>query len=154
HTKAFRGPLEQGAAAGGRSLDGFRICPSVNVYINDDLENARNAMRPILALYVGGMGSRDQNFYNRLMVTYGFEEAAEEVQELYLSGRKTEAMMALPDEFIDLVSIVGPRDKVRAKIKSFRDAGVDTLIVWPVMPDQDERKRQLAMIAELNEELH
>jgi F420-dependent oxidoreductase-like protein len=154
HTKAFRGPLEQGAAAGGRSLDDFRICPSVNVYINDDLESARNAMRPILALYVGGMGSRDQNFYNRLMVTYGFEKAAEEVQELYLSGRKTEAMMALPDEFIDLVSIVGPRDKVRAKIKSFRDAGVDTLIVWPVMPDQDERKRQLAMIAELNEELH
>ena len=154
HTKAFRGPLEQGAAAGGRSLDDFRICPSVNVYINDDLESARNAMRPILALYVGGMGSRDQNFYNRLMVTYGFEKAAEEVQELYLSGRKTEAMMALPDEFIDLVSIVGPRDKVRAKIKSFRDAGVDTLIVWPVMPDQDERKRQHAMIAELNEELH
>jgi F420-dependent oxidoreductase-like protein len=153
HTKAFRGPLEQGAAAGGRSLDDFRICPSVNVYINDDLESARNAMRPVLALYVGGMGSRDQNFYNRLMVTYGFEKAAEEVQELYLSGRKTEAMMALPDEFIDLVSIVGPRDKVRAKIKSFRDAGVDTLIVWPVMPDQEERIRQLGMIAELNEEL-
>jgi F420-dependent oxidoreductase-like protein len=153
HTKAFRGPLEQGAAAGGRSLDDFKICPSVNVYINDDLESARNAMRPVLALYVGGMGSREQNFYNRLMVTYGFEKAAEEVQELYLSGRKTEAMMALPDEFIDLVSIVGPRDKVRAKIKSFRDAGVDTLIVWPVMPDQDERKKQLAMIAELNEEL-
>jgi F420-dependent oxidoreductase-like protein len=153
HTKAFRGPLEQGAAAGGRSLDDFRICPSVNVYINDDLESARNAMRPVLALYVGGMGSREQNFYNRLMVTYGFEKAAEEVQELYLSGRKTEAMMALPDEFIDLVSIVGPRDKVRAKIKSFRDAGVDTLIVWPVMPDQEERKRQIGMIAELNEEL-
>jgi F420-dependent oxidoreductase-like protein len=154
HTKAFRGPLEQGAAAGGRSLDDFKICPSVNAYINDDLESARNAMRPVLALYVGGMGSRDQNFYNRLMVTYGFEKAAEEVQELYLSGRKTEAMMALPDEFIDLVSIVGPRDKVRAKIKSFRDAGVDTLIVWPVMPDQEERKRQIGMIAELNEELN
>ena len=153
HTKAFRGPLEEGAKAGGRSLDGFRICPSVNVYISDDLESARNAMRPILALYVGGMGSREQNFYNRLMVAYGFEKAAEEVQELYLAGQKTEAMFALPDEFIDLVSIVGPRDRVKAKIKSFRDAGVDTLIVWPIMPDQEERKKQLGIIAELNREL-
>jgi len=153
NTAAFRGPLEEGAAAGKRSLDDFRICPSVNVYINDDLENARNAMRPILALYVGGMGSREQNFYNRLMVAYGFERAAEEVQELYLAGRKTEAMFALPDDFIDLVTIVGPRDRVKAKIKAFRDAGVDTLIVWPVMPDNDERKSQLGLIAELNQEI-
>ncbi len=149
NTAAFRGPLEEGAAAGKRSLDDFRICPSVNVYINDDLESARNAMRPILALYVGGMGSREQNFYNRLMVSYGFERAAEEVQELYLAGRKTEAMFALPDDFIDLVTINGPRDRVKAKIKAFRDAGIDTLIVWPIMPDHDERMKQLAMIAEL-----
>ena len=67
HTKALRGPLEEGAARAGRSLDDFRICPSVNVMISDDLESARNAMRPILALYVGGMGSREQNFYNRLV---------------------------------------------------------------------------------------
>jgi F420-dependent oxidoreductase-like protein len=153
NTKAFRGPLEEGAKAGGRSLADFRICPSVNVYINDDLESARNAMRPILALYVGGMGSREQNFYNRLMVSYGFERAAEEVQELYLAGRKTEAMFALPDDFIDLVTIVGPRERVRSKIKSFRDAGVDTLIVWPIMPDQAERKEQLRVIAELNQEV-
>jgi F420-dependent oxidoreductase-like protein len=153
NTAAFRGPLEEGAKAGGRSLDDFLICPSVNVYISDDLESARNAMRPILALYVGGMGSREQNFYNRLMVSYGFERAAAEVQDLYLEGRKTEAMFALPDEFIDLVAIVGPRDRVKAKIMSFRDAGVDTLIVWPIMPDQEERKKQLGMIAELNREL-
>ena len=153
HTHAFRGALEEGATKAGRSLDDFRICPSVNAYIDDDIESARNALRPILALYVGGMGSREQNFYNRLMVTYGFERAAEEVQELYLSGRKTEAMFALPDDFIDLVSIVGTRDRARAKIKAFRDAGVDTLIVWPVMPDQEVRKEQLRIIAELNEEL-
>jgi F420-dependent oxidoreductase-like protein len=150
HTKALRGPLEEGAARGGRTLDDFRVCPSVNVMITDDLESARNAMRPILALYVGGMGSREQNFYNRLVSSYGFERAAEEVQELYLAGRKTEAMFALPDELIDLVCIVGPRDRVRAKLRAFRDAGVDTLIVWPVMPDHDERKRQLTMLSELN----
>jgi F420-dependent oxidoreductase-like protein len=152
HTAALRGPLQEGAARAGRSLDGFRICPSVNVMVSDDLEGARNAMRPILGLYVGGMGSREQNFYNRLMVAYGFERAAEEVQELYLAGRKTEAMFALPDDFIDLVTIVGPRERVQAKIRAFRDAGVDTLIVWPVMPDNEERKRQLGLIAELNQE--
>jgi alkanesulfonate monooxygenase SsuD/methylene tetrahydromethanopterin reductase-like flavin-dependent oxidoreductase (luciferase family) len=110
-------------------------------------------MRPILALYVGGMGSVKQNFYNRLMASYGFERAAQEVQELYLAGKKTEAMFALPDELIDLVSIVGPRDRVKQKIRAFRDAGVDTLIVWPVMPDHEERKEQLRAIAELNEEI-
>ena len=153
HTKALRVPLEEGAARAGRSLEGFRICPSVNVMIGDDLESARNAMRPILALYVGGMGSREQNFYNRLVSTFGFEKAAEEVQELYLAGRKTEAMFALPDELIDLVTIVGPRDRAKAKMRAFRDAGVDTLVVWPIMPDQDVRKEQLRMLAELNGEL-
>jgi F420-dependent oxidoreductase-like protein len=153
HMKELRAPLEEGAARINRSLDDFRICPSVNVMIGDDLENARNAMRPILALYVGGMGSREQNFYNRLMSGYGFERAAAEVQDLYLEGRKTEAMFALPDEFIDLVSIVGPRDRAKEKIRAFRDAGVDTLIVWPIMPDNEERKNQLELVAEINQEL-
>jgi F420-dependent oxidoreductase-like protein len=153
HTAELRGPLEEGAARAGRSLDDFRICPSVNVMISDDIESARNAMRPVLALYVGGMGSREQNFYNRLVSTYGFESAAKEVQELYLAGKRTEAMFALPDELIDLVSIVGPRDKAKEKIRAFRDAGVDTLIVWPIMPDQAERKEQLRLIADLANEL-
>jgi F420-dependent oxidoreductase-like protein len=153
HTADLRGPLEEGAARAGRSLNDFRICPSVNVLISDDIESARNAMRPVLALYVGGMGSREQNFYNRLVSTYGFESAAKEVQELYLAGKRTEAMFALPDELIDLVSIVGPRDKAKEKIRAFRDAGVDTLIVWPIMPDQTERKDQLRLIAELAKEL-
>ncbi len=153
HTKTLRGPLEEGAARVGRSLDDFRICPSVNVMIGDDLESARNVMRPILALYVGGMGSREQNFYNRLVASYGFEAEAAKVQELYLEGRKTEAMFELPDGLIDLVSIVGPQDRVKAKLRDFRDAGVETLICWPVMPDHEERKRQMRMLAELNEQL-
>ena len=152
HTTSLRGPLEEGAARAGRSLDDFRICPSVNVMISEDIENARNMMRPILALYVGGMGSRDQNFYNRLVSSYGFEREAEKVQDLYLAGQKTEAMFALPDQLIDLVSIVGPRDRAKAKIRAFRDAGVDTLIVWPVLPDKDERKEQLRLVAELASE--
>lgn len=153
HTRELRAPLEDGAARAGRSLADFRICPSVNVMISDDLESARNTMRPIIALYVGGMGSREQNFYNRLVASYGFEDAAARVQELYLAGQKTEAMFALPDELIDLVAIVGPRDRVKAKLRDFRDAGVETLIVWPIMPDQEERLRQLTVLAEMNREL-
>ena len=149
HTAELRAPLLEGATRAGRDLDGFAICPSVNVLIGDDLESARNAMRPMLALYVGGMGSREQNFYNRLVSSYGFESAAREVQDLYLEGRRNEAMMALPDELIDLVSIVGPRDKARDKIRAFQEAGVDTLIVSGMAIDTPARIEQLRLVAEL-----
>ena len=101
HVPELRPSLEEGAARAGRSLDGFDIAPTVNVFVTDDLEAARDAMRPFLALYVGGMGSREQNFYNQLVQRYGFEDAAREVQDLYLEGKKDEAMAALPDELID-----------------------------------------------------
>jgi F420-dependent oxidoreductase-like protein len=149
HTATLKVPLEEGAARAGRSLDDFRICPSVNVMIGDDLGAARDAMRPMLSLYVGGMGSREQNFYNRLVTTYGFEEAAKEVQDLYLAGRKSEAAMALPDALIDAVSIVGPRDLAREQIRAYKEAGVDTLIVAPMAMDTETRKQQMRLVAEL-----
>jgi F420-dependent oxidoreductase-like protein len=117
HVAEFRPLLEEGAAASGRALDGsFDIAPTVNVFVTDDLTAARDAMRPFLALYVGGMGSRERNFYNQLVQRYGFEDAAREVQELYLDGRRDEAMAALPDELIDLVSLCGPADRVRERL--------------------------------------
>src|SRR5690348_1716896 len=87
----FRKLLQEGADRAGRALNGFDIAPTVSVYISDDVEAARNLMRPILSLYVGGMGSRKQNFYNNLMQRYGFEAAAKEIQDLYLEGKKEEA---------------------------------------------------------------
>ncbi len=102
HVGLYRPRLEVGAARAGRTLDGFDIAPSVSVHINDDLEAARNFMRPALALYVGGMGSRKQNFYNALVCEYGFEDAAAEVQNLYLDGKREQAMAAVPDALIDL----------------------------------------------------
>jgi F420-dependent oxidoreductase-like protein len=152
HTAELRVPLEEGAARAGRSLEHFRICPTVNVMIGDDVEVARNAMRPMLALYVGGMGSREQNFYNRLVSSYGFEREAQQVQELYLAGRKSEAMLALSDELIDAVSIAGSPQRAKERIRAFRDAGVDTLIVSPMAFDNDERKQQLHLVAELAKE--
>jgi len=152
HTAALRVPLEEGAARAGRTLEGFRICPNVNVMIGEDEDVARNAMRPVLALYVGGMGSREQNFYNRLVSSYGFEREAQQVQELYLAGRKNEAMLALPDDLIDAVSIAGKPERARQKLRAFRDAGVETLIVSPMAFDNEERKEQLRLVAELADE--
>ena len=149
HVERLRGPLEEGAAKAGRSLDDFRICPTVHVAIGDDIENARNAMRPVLALYIGGMGSREQNFYNRLVSGYGFEAAARQVQELYLSGQRAAAMEALPDELIDMVTIAGPKDHARERIRAYRDAGVETLIVSPMAADAEERQKQMRLVAEL-----
>ena len=108
HVSELRALLEEGAQRSGRSLDGFDIAPTVNAYISDDRETARNLMRPVLALYIGGMGSRDQNFYNKLVQRYGFEDAAKEIQDLYLDGKREEAGAAIPDELIDMVSLCRP----------------------------------------------
>src|SRR6266849_1574383 len=153
HVSKLGVPLEEGAARAGRKLDDFRICPQVNVLISDDVASARDAMRPVLALYVGGMGSREQNFYNRLVSSYGFEDAAREVQDLYLSGQKAAAMEALPDELIDMTTIAGPRDRARERLRAFRDAGVETLIVSPMTFDPEERQQQLRLVAEVTDEI-
>jgi len=149
HVSEFRALLEEGAARGGRSLDGFDIAPTVNVYISDDREAARNLMRPFLALYVGGMGSREQNFYNRLVQRYGFEAAAREIQDLYLDGKKDEAAAAIPDALIDQVSLCGPREVVRDRIAAFREAGVGTLMVTPMAFSAEDRIEQLRAVSEL-----
>src|ERR671921_223700 len=141
HVDHSRSLLEEGAARSGRSLDGFDIAPTVQVSIDDDIDRARDVMRPFIALYVGGMGSREKNFYNALVRRYGFEEAAEEVQNLYLDGKKEEAAAALPAELIDMTSICGPRDRVKERIEVYRDAGVGTLMISPMAFDPDERLR-------------
>jgi len=141
--------LEEGAARADRSLDSFDIAPTVNVSIDDDLQAARDRMRPFIALYVGGMGSRKQNFYNALAVRYGFEAAAKEIQDFYLDGKRDEAAAAVPDELVDTVTLCGPRDHVRERLSVYRDAGVGTLGITPVAGSKDERIEQLRLVAEL-----
>jgi F420-dependent oxidoreductase-like protein len=149
HVSEFRPRLEEGAARAQRDLNGFDIAPSVLVQVSDDRDAARDAMRPFVALYVGGMGSRDRNFYNQLMVRYGFEDAAREVQDLYLAGRQDEAAAALPAELIDTVTLCGPADVVRERLEVYRQAGVGTLIVSPMAFDAPARVEQLRLVAEL-----
>jgi F420-dependent oxidoreductase-like protein len=149
HVGHLRSLLEEGAARAGRTLDGFEMVPNVTAYVSDDRELARNLMRPVLALYIGGMGSRKQNFYNNLVQRYGFEEAAREIQDLYLEGKQAEAGDAIPAELIDMVCLCGPRDFVRERVAAFRDAGVGTLAVTPMAFTVEDRIGQLRAIAEL-----
>ncbi len=149
HVGEFRPLLEAGFARGGGAFERFDIVPTVNVMVSDDLESARDAMRHYIALYVGGMGSRKQNFYNALVQRYGFEEAAAEVQSLYLEGRKDEAAAALPGELIDTLTLVGPAERVRERLGIYRDAGVGTLMVAPMAWTFEERLEQLRLVAEL-----
>ena len=149
HVTELRALLEEGAARADRTLEGFDVAPVVNAYVSDDLERARDVMRPGLALYVGGMGSRERNFYNRQVARYGFEAEARQIQELYLSGRKQEAAAAVPVELIDMVSLCGPRERVREQLTKFREAGVGTLLVAPMVFAADEWTEQLRVLAEL-----
>src|SRR5436853_670358 len=151
HVAELRKPLEEGAARAGRDIDDgtFEIAPTVNVCIGDDVDAARDVMRPFLALYVGGMGSRKKNFYNALMRRYGYEAEAEKVQELYLSGKKDEAATELPAEFIDSVCLVGPADRVRERLAMYRDAGVGRILATIVAQSTDERRAMIRGLAEL-----
>ncbi len=151
HVAVMRDELQIGVerAGSGKTLADIDIAPTVQVYVGDDMESARNLMRPFIGLYVGGMGSRKQNFYNQLVRRYGFEDEAQKVQDLYLDGKKDEACAALPDELIDMVSIHGPAEHVRERIAAYREAGVGTLGVSPVAFTREERINQLRLIAEL-----
>jgi len=150
HVADFRPLLEEGAARTGRSLDDFMVMPHVNVFITEDVERARDLTRPFIALYVGGMGSREKNFYNAIVQRYGFEAEAKEIQDLYLAGDREGAMARISDELIDTVSLVGPKEKVRDRLQVFREAGVHTLGMTPLAFDKEGRLEQLRLLAELN----
>jgi F420-dependent oxidoreductase-like protein len=149
HLDAFRPSLDEGLSKSGRSLDELDVAPQVTLAIYDDIEHARNFLRPYLALYIGGMGSREKNFYAQLVTRYGFEDAAREVQDLYLSGKQADAMGAIPTELIDQVALCGPRDVVKERLDHYRDAGVGTLLVTPAASTQEDRLRMMRELAEL-----
>jgi F420-dependent oxidoreductase-like protein len=143
--------LREGAERAGRDPGEIEICPTVDLIVTEDVDAARDAVRPVIALYVGGMGSRERNFYNRIVASYGFEDAAREVQDHYLDGRKDEAAAALPAELIDAVTLIGPPDVIRDRLAAYRDAGVGTLIVSALSQTVGDRSDQLRQVAELAE---
>jgi F420-dependent oxidoreductase-like protein len=117
------------ASAAGRPkrMADFDIAPMVPVMMDDNLEVCYNALRPMMALYIGGMGAKGRNFYFDLAVRYGFEAEAHEIQELYLSGRKGEAMMAVPGALIDATALVGPRARIKERLSEWLASPATTL---------------------------
>jgi F420-dependent oxidoreductase-like protein len=122
----------------------FEIAPTVTALLTVDVEAGRLQMKPQLALYIGGMGAKGRNFYNDLARRYGFEKEAETIQDLYLSGKKMEATMAVPDDLVDEVCLVGPKERIRDRLDAWKDAGVGTLIVGSSDPNTLEALADLA----------
>jgi F420-dependent oxidoreductase-like protein len=141
--------LEAGFAKGGRSREDLEISPTLTVAIDGDLEAARGVVKGALLLYLGGMGSRKTNFYVDLTHRFGFGEVADEVQRLYLDGKRDEAYAAIPDELADATSLVGTADDVKERLAKYEAIGVDRLIVSPVAMDSAERLRILEQLADL-----
>jgi F420-dependent oxidoreductase-like protein len=109
--------------------EGFEVAPSVQVVIDSDLQACRELLKPLLALYIGGMGSRKANFYNTLARRYGYEAEAERIQELYLTGHPRDAAAAVPDALVDEVALVGERERIADRLDAWRECGVTTLLV-------------------------
>jgi F420-dependent oxidoreductase-like protein len=140
---------ERFAAAFGESVAGapagFEIAATVSVLVGDDVQALRDALKPHIALYVGGMGSKGKNFYNSLVSRYGWEAEAARIQELYLGGRQREAIAAVPDELVDAVSLVGPKERIRDRLEAWRETPVTTLVVGSPQPEALEVLAELVL---------
>ncbi len=109
--------------------DGLDIAPAVPAVLSDDVETARDVLKPYYALYVGGMGARGKNFYNELAREYGFEEAAQRIQDLFLDGKQRDAAAAVPDELVDELALVGPRERIAERLEAWKESGATTMLV-------------------------
>lgn len=133
--------LRAGAAKRDSSLGEMDVMVGVSLAIGDDVEDRLEWAKPQLALYIGGMGAKGRNFYHNVATRYGFGAVADRIQELYLSGRKAEAVAAVPDDLVRDVSLIGPAGFVRERIAAFAEAGVTTLLATPVATDGGEYVR-------------
>jgi len=136
----YRPWLEEGfrRAGDGKGFSNFAVHASVHVEVDNDVKAALDRLKPEVALYVGGMGHRTKNFHNDIMVRRGFGDAAKRIQELYLGGAKDEAIAAVPDEWVDLKSLVGPAARIRQRYRAWEDSGADSLSVRSRQPEAIE----------------
>jgi alkanesulfonate monooxygenase SsuD/methylene tetrahydromethanopterin reductase-like flavin-dependent oxidoreductase (luciferase family) len=146
--KVFGGAMAIGRAKRDESLGELMVTAGGLFAIGDDefTLKLRDLQRSVTALYVGGMGAKGKNFYNELMVRYGFEKEAEIIQDLYLAGKKKEAEAAVPEKFLELTTLCGPRNYVAERIAAFKEAGVTHLQVHP-LPQGEQTKASLIEVA-------
>jgi F420-dependent oxidoreductase-like protein len=133
---AVHGPaLEEGFARRGGRPEGWDLAPLVPVVMADDVQACRDFLKPMVALYVGGMGARGKNFYNTLAQRYGFEAEAAAIQDAFLDGRRSDAAAAVPDELVDEIALVGDRDRIADRLDAWRESGVTTLVLQARQPE-------------------
>ncbi len=140
--------LEEGfrRAGNGKSLRDFEIHASVHVAVDADVKAALARLKPEVALYVGGMGARSINFHKEMMVRRGFGAEAERIQELYLAGRKDEAIATVPDEFVDQRALVGPPERISQRYRAWEESGATALTVRSREPEAIEVMAQAARL--------
>lgn len=119
----FEGPISRGLDKAGKTLKDYDIAPFVTCVMGDDVDACRQAVKGSMALYIGGMGARDKNFYNDYTKALGYEDAAVKIQDLFLSGKRDEAMAAVPDELVDAVHLVGPAERIKERLQAWKEAG-------------------------------
>jgi alkanesulfonate monooxygenase SsuD/methylene tetrahydromethanopterin reductase-like flavin-dependent oxidoreductase (luciferase family) len=137
YDEVIRPGLENGARKAGRPLSDLSVCPLQPVVVTEDRRAGRDSTRANLALYIGGMGSREKNYYNQLWCSYGFEEEAKQIQDLYLDRRKDEAMAAITDEMVDLTTIIGPAEECKQRLQELAKVGVSEVSVALSVPGND-----------------
>lgn len=142
----FADALARGAAQRDGALGRLEVCPTISVHVGDS-ERGRALLKPYLALYVGGMGSRERNFYNALVSRYGYAEEAARIQDLYLSGDKAAATELVPDSLVDEVSVAGDPDTCRRRVADMLAAGVDVPLLALANPTAEERLAALEELA-------
>ncbi|MBV8431853.1 MAG: LLM class F420-dependent oxidoreductase [Solirubrobacterales bacterium] len=131
HEDLYRGPLQEGFARPNarRRPEEFEVAATVPLIVTDDPDSAMDAVRPMYALYFGGMGARSTNFHANVPIRMGFESDVQKIQDLYLSGKKDEAAAAVPKELIEQLTLIGPADKVRDDLEAWRESSVTTLLI-------------------------
>jgi F420-dependent oxidoreductase-like protein len=132
-------------AGGGKSLATFDVAPAVAVIVGDDLDACRAPLKMSLALYIGGMGARDKNFYNEYIRKVGYEAEALEIQRLYLDGKKNEATSKVPDALVDALHLVGPKERIRDRFQVWKASKVGTMLVGAVQPEAVRLMAELAL---------
>ncbi len=142
-------PVAQGLAKRDPELGPLDVVAMAPLLIGDDVTSYRDLARPFFALYIGGMGARGQNFYHALATRLGYGDAADQIQDAYLDGRKADAEALVPDELLEKTSLIGPESYVAERLAAFREAGVTTLTVTPLAPDHAGRVHLIERAAEL-----
>jgi F420-dependent oxidoreductase-like protein len=147
HIDVFQPHLEAGLAKAGKKWGDIEVTPMVPVILYDDLDVCRQLIRPGLSLYIGGMGSRERNFYNQLVQRYGYVDEAKTIQDLYLGGDKAGAAAKVPNKLVDDTSAFGSAEKIRDDLARFGAAGVTMPILGIQALDQEGRLKSLEALA-------